>query len=304
MILNQRFQKLWNGTAETMNKISSDVTIIGDVLLGIDNVIESGAILIGPLTIGNGNYIGNYAVIGGSPQDEQVNLDQMKIRFDGNGSNSNRITIGNNNVFREFTSVHAGLTTQTRIENNCYFMTYSHIAHDCFIQDKVKMANSVQLAGYTTLMKGAYLGLGALVHQFTVVGHYSMVGMGAVVQRSIFPFGLSVGNPAQTHKLNQVAMDKLAIESDSWQTTYLQNPIATSLPITTTGLPELDSASLNKRPFSILIGSISKNSSVEGFIRIEFTVFDSYFTLSFLAKKLKEILSMLGIFFFKNSNSS
>ena len=62
-----------------------------------------------------------------------------------------------------------------------------------------------------------------------------------------------------------------------------------SFPITTTGLPELDSAPLNNLPISILMGSISKKSSVEGFTRMEFTVFDSNFTLSFLAKKLNEI---------------
>jgi len=53
-------------------------------------------------------------------------------------------------------------------------------------------------------------------------------------------------------------------------------PVATSLPITITGLPELDSAALNNLPLSIFKGSISKKSSVEGLTRIEFTVLDSY----------------------------
>ena len=58
------------------------------------------------------------------------------------------------------------------------------------------------------------------------------------------------------------------------------NPFATSLPITITGTPEFDSDSLKNRPCSTFIGSISMNSSVEGFIRIELTVLSSYLTFS------------------------
>ena len=213
-----------------MNKIARDVSIIGDVVLGVNNHIESGAVLIGPLVIGDGNFIGNYSVIGGSPQDEQIKLNDIKLRFAGQGRISHSISIGDNNVFREFTTVHAGLTSQTKIENDCYIMAYAHIAHDCLIMNEVKMANHVQLAGYSTLMKKSYLGMGALVHQFTVVGQYSMVGMGAVVNKNIIPFGLSVGNPARTLKLNEIALDKLGIESELWKNAYLQNPKASSLP--------------------------------------------------------------------------
>ena len=82
------------------------------------------------------------------------------------------------------------------------------------------------------------------------------------------------------------------------------SPSATSLPITITGDPELDSDSLNNLPVSILKDSISKNSFVDGFTRMEFTVLSSYLIFSFRVNKLKDILSIPFTERFNVSNSS
>ena len=45
-------------------------------------------------------------------------------------------------------------------------MAYSHIAHDCEIEDDVVLSNQAALAGSVKVGKGVILGGYAIVHQF------------------------------------------------------------------------------------------------------------------------------------------
>ena len=195
-----------------MNLIESSAKIIGDVELGDGNYIGHNSVLIGPLSIGNDNYIGNMVVIGTSAQDDILSTREHWPEF----RQTNSIKIGSKNVIREFTTIHRGLISDTNVGDNNYLMAYSHVAHDCKIGDFVKIANSVQIAGFTTVQSFSYLGLSAVIHQFIVIGQASMVGMNSTVVKSVRPGSTIAGTPAKLLKPNAVGLQRIGISEYSW----------------------------------------------------------------------------------------
>jgi|LakMenEpi03Aug12_release.lakeMendotaPanAssembly.Ray.scaffolds.fasta_scaffold09310_9 UDP-N-acetylglucosamine acyltransferase len=206
------------------NNISASATIIGDVQMGSGNFISNGVTIIGPATIGNNNYFGPNSVVGTPPQDDHFPFTDLINATLGLESTAVGIRIGNSNVIREFVTIHKGLSSPTIVEDNCYFMSYAHIAHDCKIFSGVKIANNVQMGGYTSLLQGAYIGLSAVIHQFTVVGQFSMVGMGSVTKTNVPPGALTFGAPSKMIKVNKIALERLGIADFSWEQGYVADP--------------------------------------------------------------------------------
>lgn len=79
---------------------------------------------------------------------------------------------------------------------------YSYVEHDCVIGDFVTFAPGVKCNGNINIHDHAYIGAGAMIKQGTsdqplVIGAGTIVGMGAVVTKSV-PAGVTVvGNPAR-----------------------------------------------------------------------------------------------------------
>ena len=206
------------------NEISDSAHIIGEVKMGSGNFVSNGATIIGPISIGDNNFFGPNCVVGTPPQDDLFGLKSHKAAALGQSSEFFGVEIGSRNIIREFVTIHKGLTSPTTIKDDCYLMSYAHIAHDCSISSQVKIANTVQMGGYTSILDGAYVGLSAVIHQFSVIGHYSMVGMGSIVTRNVPPAGLAVGSPARTLKINEIAVRKLGITEIDWAQIYLSKP--------------------------------------------------------------------------------
>ena len=64
------------------------------------------------------------------------------------------------------------------------------------------------------LGKGVNMGLGSICHQYSKIGSYAMIGMGAIVTKKINPncFGTYVGNPAKYIKENDYMKQKWSYE--------------------------------------------------------------------------------------------
>ncbi|MDB9891124.1 hypothetical protein OAD74_07085 [Alphaproteobacteria bacterium] len=154
------------------------------------------------ITIGEKNIIGPYACLG---------LDAENKFEHSNG----RITIGNANIFREFVTVH--LPTKcakgTTIGNDNYFMAKAHVAHDCAVEDNVTMCNNSAIGGHTHLMQGSVLALNSSVHQFQVIGSWSMIGMNSCVTKSasIKPGFTYCGVPARKLRKNRLALKRSTV---------------------------------------------------------------------------------------------
>ena len=110
-----------------MNNIDPTVVIRGKVEMGTGNEILPYSVLIGPLTIGDNNYIGPHVTIGTPGEDTR------NPRYD---SSECRIEIGSDNIIREYTAIQKpGYRDVTRLGNKCFLMNGTHVAHDVIVED-------------------------------------------------------------------------------------------------------------------------------------------------------------------------
>lgn len=94
------------------------------------------------------------------------------------------------------------ITSNIKIGKCFHANLYSYVEHDCVIGDFVTFAPGVKCNGNIHIEDHAYIGAGATIKQGTpdqplVIGRGAIVGMGAVVTKSV-PAGVTVvGNPAR-----------------------------------------------------------------------------------------------------------
>lgn len=106
--------------------------------------------------------------------------------------------IAEGSLFCLFTCV----TSNAKIGKGFHANIYSYVAHDCVIGDYVTFAPGVKCNGNVHIEDHAYIGTGAIIKQGRsdrpiVIGRGAVVGMGAVVTKSV-PAGVTViGNPAK-----------------------------------------------------------------------------------------------------------
>jgi UDP-N-acetylglucosamine acyltransferase len=180
-------------------KLAADVevgaySIIGpDVVIGAQTVIGPHAVVIGRTRIGARNRIWQFTSIGDIPQDRKY------------GGEPTATVIGDDNVIREFVSVHAGTAQdrgETTIGNGNLLLGYTHIAHDCVVGNNTTFSNNAQLAGHVTVGDFAVLGGFAGVHQFCRIGAHALIAAGAIVLQDVPPFIVAQGYPAKPHGTN------------------------------------------------------------------------------------------------------
>ena len=99
------------------------------------------------------------------------------------------------------------ITSNIKIGKCFHANLYSYVEHDCVIGDFVTFAPGVQCNGNIHIHDHAYIGAGAMIKQGMpdqplIIGRGAVVGMGAVVTKSV-PAGVTVvGNPARLLKKN------------------------------------------------------------------------------------------------------
>ena len=130
---------------------------------------------------------------------------------------NNSIIIGNNNKLREYVNINPGTSqggTVTKLGSNNLLMVYCHVAHDCNIGNNVVLANNVQVGGHVTIEDNAIVGGSCAIHQFSRIGHLSMVGGMTGVLSDVIPFGLSLGNRNNLVGLNLIGLRRAKISND------------------------------------------------------------------------------------------
>ena len=184
-------------------RLADDVTV-GPYAIIEDNVVIGRGCKVGAhavikpfVEMGEDNIIYQFASVGEIPQD---------LKF---GGEETRLVIGSRNRFREFvtlnraTSGGGGVTT---IGDDCFFMAYSHVAHDCNIGNNAVIANAVQIGGHVHVGEHAVIGGSCAIHQFCRIGEQSMIGGGSAVVQDVPPFVNATGNRAVLHGLNLVGL--------------------------------------------------------------------------------------------------
>jgi UDP-N-acetylglucosamine acyltransferase len=175
-------------------RIAEDVevgpyTIVGaDVAIGAGTWIGPHAVLTGHTTIGARNRIFQFASVGEVPQDRKY------------GGEPTTTTLGDDNVVREFVTIHAGTAQDrgtTTIGNGNWFLAYTHVAHDCAVGDYTTFSNNAQIAGHVSIGDWVVLGAYAGVHQFCRIGAHAMLAAGTIVLQDVPPYVTAAGYPAK-----------------------------------------------------------------------------------------------------------
>ncbi len=177
----------------------------GNVVLGANNRLISNVIIEGHTTLGEGNKISPYAVLGTDPQDLKFKDEPTRLR------------IGCHNTIREFVTINRSnqLAEDTVIGDNNLFMEYVHVAHNCQIGSNCVIANVVQFAGHVHVHDFATVGGATAVHQFVHIGAHAFVGGASAVKKDIVPYSRGQGNPYKTVGLNSVGLMRKGFSNET-----------------------------------------------------------------------------------------
>ena len=182
-------------------------SIIGpDVHIGKQTVVGPHVVIETHTDIGERCHIYQFAAIGAAPQD---------LKFKGEKT---RVIIGNDNTIREFVTIHratAAATGTTVMGDHNLIMAYSHIAHNCILDNHIIMVNAANLAGHIHVEDYAIIGGLSGVHQFTRIGAHCMIGGASAVTRDVAPYLIAAGNHATTHGLNVVGLKRRGFEEET-----------------------------------------------------------------------------------------
>ena len=191
-------------------KIGPYAIIEGNVTIQENVIIGNHCVISGNTKIGSGCQFFTGAVIGSAPQDKKHV-----------SSKNSFLTIGENNVFREYVTVNSGTEEgggNTNIGHRNLFMAYSHVAHDCRIGNDCVVANVGHLAGHVVLEDKVIIGGLTGVHQFVRIGNMSIVGGCSKVVQDVPPYSMCDGDPCKVFGVNVVGLKRAHFEQTTIST--------------------------------------------------------------------------------------
>jgi sugar O-acyltransferase (sialic acid O-acetyltransferase NeuD family) len=108
------------------------------------------------------------------------------------------VSIGDGALLSPFVTI----TSNIRIGRHFHANLYSYVEHDCIVGDFVTLAPGAKVNGNIVLEDRVYIGSGAVIKQGKagaplVIGAGAIIGLGAVVTRSVPAGAVYVGNPAR-----------------------------------------------------------------------------------------------------------
>jgi UDP-N-acetylglucosamine acyltransferase len=121
------------------------------------------------------------------------------------------VEIGNNNVFREQVTVNRASEKEegvTRVGDQNYFMTGTHIAHDCTVGSRIVMANNCMIGGHACIADDVTIAGGAGIHHFASVGQLSFVGAMSRILQDVPPYVIIEGYDARPRCINTVGLKR------------------------------------------------------------------------------------------------
>jgi UDP-N-acetylglucosamine acyltransferase len=196
---------------ESGAEIGSDVVIGpycvigGDVTIGAGCWLQNQVTICGPVKIGTGNRFHSFCSIGQQTQD---------LKYVGEPT---YLEIGDDNCFREFVTVNraTAIGSVTRVGHRGNFLAYSHIAHDCLVEDDVIFSNNGTLAGHVLVQSYAIIGGLTAIHQYCRIGRHAITGGCSKIVQDVPPFLIADGNPAEVRGVNVVGLERRGVPAET-----------------------------------------------------------------------------------------
>jgi UDP-N-acetylglucosamine acyltransferase len=180
--------------------------VIGrEVKIGAGCWLQNQVTICGPVKIGAGNRFHSFCSIGQQTQD---------LKYVGEPT---YLEIGDDNCFREFVTVNraTAIGNVTQIGHRGNFLAYSHIAHDCVVENDVIFSNNGTLAGHVLVQSHAIIGGLTAIHQFCRIGKHAITGGCSKIVQDVPPFLIADGNPAEVRGVNVVGLERRGVPAET-----------------------------------------------------------------------------------------
>jgi UDP-N-acetylglucosamine acyltransferase len=180
------------------------------VELGHGCVVHPHAVIYGPSKFGARNIFHPFCVIGGDPQDYTFHGEPVEL------------LAGDENIFREHVTITRGTKKgggTTRIGDGNFFLSNSHVGHDCQVGSHTLFVNGATLAGHVMVQDFVTLGAFSPVHQFCRLGRYAYIGACTVITQDVPPFSLIVtARETRCFGANTVGLERKGFSPERIQT--------------------------------------------------------------------------------------
>jgi UDP-N-acetylglucosamine acyltransferase len=181
-------------------KIGPYCVIGADVELGEGCYLVSHVAIEGPTKIGADNGFFPFCAIGMAPQDSTYKGEPT------------RLEIGDHNEIRESVTINRGTVKGrglTRVGSHLLIMAYTHIGHDCVIEDHAMLVNGATLGGHVTVEEWAVVGALCPVHQYVRIGAHSYIGGGTTITQDVLPYSMtSAARDTHAYGMNKVGLER------------------------------------------------------------------------------------------------
>lgn len=204
---------------ETDAQLGADVVIgpycvVGSgVSIGAGTALEAQVVIADRVQIGQGNRFYPHCVMGCCPQ---------VMGFDPS-SKIGALVIGDRNVIRENVTIHPSRyeDARTEIGNDNLIMIGTHIGHDCIVENRTVLSNSVQIGGHSKVEEGVWISGVAGMHQFVTVGQWCFVAGLAGLTNDMPPFMMISGHyPACVRGVNKRGLQRAGLSEQQQESIY------------------------------------------------------------------------------------
>ncbi|MBL7133070.1 MAG: acyl-ACP--UDP-N-acetylglucosamine O-acyltransferase [Phycisphaerae bacterium] len=153
-----------------------------EVKIGRGTCLRAHVVIRRYTTIGRGNIIDPFTVLGGDPQDYK--FDSAQVSY---------LRIGDENIFRECVTISraTGAGKSTIVGNKTMWMAYSHAGHNAVVEDEAILVNGAAVGGHAVLGQKAILSGHVMVHQYTWIGRMVMTQGNSGFSAHVPPYTLT-----------------------------------------------------------------------------------------------------------------
>lgn len=171
-----------------------EFTVVGPgVVVGARTEIRNHVVLAANVRLGSDCLIKSHAVIGEEGFGIDADADGNNVRLPHLGS----VVLGDSVEVGNFTTICSGTISPTEVGDFTKVDDHVHISHNCRIGRNVIITACAEVSGSVTIGDRAWLGPNCSVIQGLSIGADSLVGIGAVVTKSVGASEVHFGNPAR-----------------------------------------------------------------------------------------------------------
>lgn len=171
-----------------------EFSVIGPgVVVGANTEIRNHVVLAANVRLGSDCLIKSHAVIGEEGFGIDTDAEGNNVRLPHLGS----VVLGNSVEVGNFTTICSGTISPTKVGDFTKVDDHVHVSHNCRIGRNVIITACAEVSGSVTIGDRAWLGPNCSIIQGLMIGADSLVGIGAVVTKSVGASEVHFGNPAR-----------------------------------------------------------------------------------------------------------